>query len=407
MPNRQPGFTNMSNPPKVPEVGVIALVADRWGEEWMSRHQILTRLAKYFHVVWVNPPPNWQQALTRVKENNKDSARLPPGFHVYEADPWLPNFYRPRFLADFTFRKRLERARDVLVRKGCRKIVLYIWRPEYHRSLDVVRFDLSCYHVVDEYSFCEVESPNSKDELKLLERVDQVFVHTQALFEKKGQLSRNISVVPNGVSFMEFSTPVPEPASLARIPHPRIGYAGYLKKTLDWNLLLDLSKKHAEYSFVFVGAQMHQNQLALVLQELSSRSNVYFLGPVTTLQMPHYAQHFDVCIMPYVLNDYTNYIYPLKLHEYLASGRPVIASPTRLLKEFDGTIQLCRNSDDWSSAISMALQPEANSAEARKARQEVAKRHDWDTIVRGIVRTFCRNLGPQYEQLTDQAGLPG
>jgi glycosyltransferase involved in cell wall biosynthesis len=397
----------MSNSPQFPEVGVIALVADRWSQEWMSRHQILTRLAKYFHVVWVNPAPDWQQALSRPKEDRKDSVGFPPGFHIYEADFWLPNFYRPRVLADFAFRKRLERARDVLVQKGCRKFVLYIWRPEFHMSLDAIRFDLSCYHIVDEYSFCEVESPNSRDELKLLERADQIFVHTQALLEKKGQLRRNIAVVPNGVSFVEFSTPVPEPASLATIPHPRVGYAGYLKKTLDWNLLLSLSARKVEYSFVFVGARIHHEQLAPVLQELSSRPNVHFLGPVTASQMPQYAQHFDVCIMPYVLNSYTNYIYPLKLHEYLASGRPVVASPIRLLKEFEGTIQLCGNSEQWSAAISTALQPEANSAEARKVRQEIAKKHDWDTIVRGIVRVFCRKLGLQYEQLMDQALLPG
>jgi glycosyltransferase involved in cell wall biosynthesis len=122
--------------------------------------------------------------------------------------------------------------------------------------------------------------------------------------------------------------------------------------------------------------------------------------------MPQYAQHFDVCIMPYLLNDYTNFIYPLKLHEYLASGRPVVASPTRLLQEFDGTIQLCRSSEQWSVGISTALQPEANSVEARRARQEIAKKHDWDTIVRSIVRTFCRKLGPQYERFMDPASFP-
>jgi len=395
----------MSSSPHFPEIGLIALVADRWSQEWMSRHQILTRLAKYFHVVWINPPPDWQRALNCPKENHKDSSSLPPGFHVYEADFWLPNFYRPRFLADFTFRERLKRAREVLVHKGCRKIILYIWRPEFHMALDVVPFDLSCYHVVDEYSFSEIESPNSRAELKLLERADQVFVHTQALLEKKGQLCRNIAVVPNGVSFAEFSTPVPEPASLVMIPHPRIGYAGYLKKTLDWNLLLDLSSRHADYSFVFVGAQMHQKHLTRIREELSSRPNAYFLGPLTTSQMSHYAQHFDVCIMPYRLNDYTNYIYPLKLHEYLASGRPVVASPTRLLKEFEGTIQLCRSPEEWSTAISTALKPEANSAEARKARQEVAKKHDWDTIVGSIVRTFCRKLGLKWEHVMDEVLL--
>jgi glycosyltransferase involved in cell wall biosynthesis len=234
--------------------------------------------------------------------------------------------------------------------------------------------------------------PNSEQEQKLLQRVDQVFVHTRALLEKKGSLNSRVELIPNGVDYEAFATPLAEPASLRAIPHPRIGYAGYLKKTLDWNLLSELSAKHPEYSFVFVGARKEEEVTIRAIERLSGRSNVHFLGHVTTAEMPFFPQHLDVCMLPYLLNDYTGYVYPLKLHEYLASGRPVIASPTRLLMEFQGTIQLCGGVQEWSMAISKALQPETNSAEARELRQTVARKHDWNLLVRTIAQVLCRRL---------------
>lgn len=382
----------MVNSPLISEVGVIALIADNWGQEWMSRHQILTRLSKYFQVVWVNPSPDWRETLRRRKLKPGHTTDLTPGFHVYEAEAWLPKFYKPRFLAEFIFLKRLNRARDLLRRRGCKKIVLYIWRPEFVDSLDAVPFDLSCYHIVDEYTFSDVDVPNSEQERALLQRVNQVFVHTQALLEKKGPLNSCVTLIPNGVAYESFAAPLPEPVQLREIPHPRIGYAGFLKRTLDWSLLSELSIKHRDYSFVFVGAQKNEEVSIKAVEELSRRPNVHFIGPVTTAQMPFFPQHFDVCIMPYLLNDYTNYVYPLKLHEYLASGRPVVGSPTRLLKEFEGIIQLCSHAQEWSVALSNALQPEANSAESRRIRQTVAKKHDWDFLVRSIAFIICQKL---------------
>jgi glycosyltransferase involved in cell wall biosynthesis len=387
----------------VPDVGIIALVADDWGHEWMSRHQILTRLARYFQVVWVNPSHDWRRAFRRSLTSNLPDSSLPPSFQIQEAELWLPKFYKPRLLADYTFRKRLKRARELLLARGCRKVILYVWRPEFAGSLDAVKFDLSCYHIVDEYTFSDVDVPNSKEERVLLQRVDQVFVHTQALLEKKGSLNSCVDLVPNGVAYQSFATPLPEPARLRAIPHPRIGYAGYLKKTLDWKLLSDLAIRHPEYSFVFVGSQKNEEVTVGAVRELSRCPNVHFLGPVTTAQMAYFPQHFDVCMMPYVLNDYTSYVYPLKLHEYLASGRPVVATPTRLLKEFRGTIQICSGEQDWSVAISNALQPEANTPEAREIRQAVARKHDWDLLVKGIALAFCRRLHLNHPELLDEA----
>ena len=393
----------MANSPLIPEVGVIALVADDWSREWMSRHQILTRLANYFQVVWVNPSPEWRHNFKRQEIKADQTPAMASGFQVYEAELWFPKFYRPRKIAAYIFQKRLERARDLLRKRGCRKIVLYIWRPEFAESLEALKADLSCYHIVDEYTFSDVDLPNTEQEQELLRRVDQVFVHTQALLEKKGTSNPHVSLIPNGVAYNSFATPLPEPGRLQRIPHPRIGYAGYLKKTLDWNLLSALSEKHPDYSFVFVGARKNEELTNRAVEELSRRANMHFVGHVTTAQMPFFPQHFDVCMMPYLLNDYTRYVYPLKLHEYLASGRPVVASPTRLLQEFQGTIQLATGIQEWSDAISKALQPEANSAEVREIRQAIARKHDWNLLIKQITQILCRRLNLNSPEFLDEA----
>jgi glycosyltransferase involved in cell wall biosynthesis len=332
---------------------------------------------------------------------------MPANFHIHQAEPWLPKFYRPASLAHFTFKRRLLRARDMLLRRGCQKVILYVWRPEFIASLDCIPFDLSCYHMVDEYSFSAEEVPTSEQESTLLKRADHVFVHTQALLEKKGRLSHSVNLIPNGVAYLDFASEAPEPLNLAPIPHPRIGYAGFLKKTLDWDLLAALARRHPGYSFVFVGDRTSHDEVDVGVKSLSSYPNVYFLGCVTTRELAHYPQHFDVALMPYILNDYTKYIYPLKLHEYLASGRPVVASPIGILKEFEDVVRLCSTLDDWSLAISQALQYEATSFAARNARQAVARQHDWNVLVGRIAQVFCQKLGLPVVETSSKAQLPG
>jgi len=100
--------------------------------------------------------------------------------------------------------------------------------------------------------------------------------------------------------------------------HSRIGYSGVLKRHLDWGLLHRLTELRPSWAFVFVGPVTEDSETQTAVRSLARRRNVHFLGCKPTDQLPPYPQHFDACIMPYRTNDYTRYIYPLKLHEYLA-----------------------------------------------------------------------------------------
>lgn len=391
-----------SNPrsPLFGEVGIIALVPDRWGPYWQARHQIATRLARYFQVVWMDCPPTWQESLRwfSLRAPSGRSAEAPAGFQVYRARPWSPDLGRPAWLRRWLFRERLQQAQRLLRERGCSKIVLYLWRPEFADSLNLMDHQLSCYHIDDEYSFSPLERELDVTEVQLIRAVDQVFIHSPAMMERKGTLNPNTSVVPNGVDYEKYITPTVEPAELHGIPKPRIGYTGNLKRMLDWRLLLELSAMHPEWSFVLVGRMQPHPEVREVRGELSRRKNIYVVEPQPSELVPSFVQHLDVCIMPYVLDGYTKYIYPLKLHEYLASGNPVVGSPIPALQAFQEVVLLADGSHEWSDMLTRALSPQENTTERRIARQQVAAHYDWDLLVEELARNLARRLGLDFPE---------
>jgi glycosyltransferase involved in cell wall biosynthesis len=392
-----------NNEPLLTDVGVLALVPDRWHLQWQPRHQVLTRLAHYFWVVWMNPPEPLQRSLllSMLRSRVENRPVREKGFIVHNPSPFLPQTYSPRWLAELTLRRRLQNARRVLLRRGCAKTVLYLWRPEFAGTLQRLPVDLSCYHIDDEYSFSTVELPILETEAQLIANVDQVFIHSRALLEKKGGINPHTTFVPNGVDFEAYSLPVPEPADLSNIPRPRVGYSGFIKRQLNWPLLVELTAQHPEWSFVFVGARSPHPEVATYLQELGRHKNVWFLGAKTAEELAAYPQHFDVCIMPYRVDDYTKYIYPLKLHEYLAAGRPTVGAPIRSLLEFADVIALPATTEEWSRAIRDALA--TDTEDLRTKRQAVARRHDWQLVVRRIAETIAQRLGPGYSSRLEMA----
>jgi len=381
--------------PRFPEVGVLALVPDRWGPEWQVRHHVLTRLARHFHVLWVNPARGWRD---RGSPNPSAPSRsglgsAPPGFDVYTPEPWLPLLYRSATLARWTLRLRLRQARARLLARGAKYIVLYIWRPEFAPALECCRHDLSSYHIDDEYSFSSVHMPTSEDERTLIAAVDQVFIHSPGLMEKKGDINPHTDMVPLGVDYERLAANQPEPPDLAQIPSPRIGYIGVLKKTLDWPLILFLSERRPEWSFVLMGPRTSLHPIDEPIRELSRRPNVHILLGRPTSEIAPYPQHLDVCILPYMADDYAKYLYPLKLHEYLAGGRPVVGTRIRSLEDFAHVIALASTPEEWLKGIGQALETKEQSLTRVATRRAVAHAHDWDTLVDRIAARFAARLG--------------
>jgi glycosyltransferase involved in cell wall biosynthesis len=378
-------------------LGIIALIPDDWGGIVTLRHQVLQRLAKYYRIVWVEPAANWREFL-------KPSGPLffatdrwsepSPGMEVLATGYRHPNFDRRGWFSAASLRSRLALARQRLLARGATRIALYLWRDEFADTLELVPHDFSCYHIDDEYSFSDKDRPISPREMSLMRRVNQVIVHSPALFQKKGSVNKNTALIPNGVDFPLFSTPHTAPPDIASIPRPRIGYAGVIKRQLDLALLVNLARARPQWSFVLVGPVMNVKGKEGLLAQLQQMRNVHFLGHKPAPDLPRYVQHFDVCLMCYEVNDYTHYIYPLKLHEYLASGRAVVSAPIDAVLPFGHVVALAKDEGEWLAAIEAALAEVDRDGTRAAARQAVARDCDWDVLVEKIARLFgpaCRS----------------
>ena len=395
--------------PLVPEIGIVTLVPLDWHAPWSTQQYLMNRLARYFPSVWVNPSLGWRELLARMSHSIPDRSRAQPDpveaimIHDWK---WLPKLYRPRAVAELFDQLRLAGAARRLRQRGCRRIVLYLWRPQFAPALDLMRHDIRCYHIDDEYTFSLTEKPTPASEERLIRRVDQVIIHSPGLLQKKGHLNPRTMFVPNGVNYSEYATPRPEPMDMRGIPHPRVGYTGRIKLQMDFPLLVELARRHSSWSFVFIGPRGNVTGDESQLAKLVQLPNVYMLGERSVADLPAYVQHFDAGMLCYDVNDYTKYIYPLKLHEYLAAGRPVVGSPIRTLQDFTHVIRLASTPDEWSRELAAALEPSALSIENVRARQDVALRFDWGRHATAIARTICEKLGVDWAACADYTEAP-
>lgn len=171
------------------------------------------------------------------------------------------------------------------------------------------------------------------------------------------------------------------PADLAPVPHPIIGYVGTINSTrLDGDLLYRLAAARPEYSFVFTGPEDE----VFARHPLHQLKNVWFLGKKPVDVLPAYIQGYDVCINPQMVNEITDGNYPLKIDEYLAMGKPTVATSTHTMRDiFRHYVFLATGEAEYLDAFRRALAETADK-ELREARIRFAHTHSWEKSVSKI-----------------------
>lgn len=171
------------------------------------------------------------------------------------------------------------------------------------------------------------------------------------------------------------------PGDMQDIPRPIIGYMGTINSTrLDGDLLYQIISQRPDYSFVFTGPEddiFRRNRI-------HSLKNAYFTGQKKVDELPAYIAAYDVCINPQMVNEITDGNYPLKIDEYLAMGKPTVATSTHTMRHiFANHTHLATTPEEWLSAIDRAV-TEADDEELAKQRIAFAETHSWGHRVKKI-----------------------
>ena len=360
---------------------------DDWGQFGRTYQRVAEHLARsqgVARVVCTFPPLREQtkgadqairmrcitNKLTLMTETNYERYRLPTG--VSKIVRWLNDRHRVtifhRELFNLGYRPH--------------NTLLWLFPPHFHleRLLRVVPHFHSIAHVLDDftefdpkhelYHFARRQYP------LLANLVDTIFVSSKANFDKFSGQGVPCYLVPPAVD----ESFIGEPSVL---PHkvsgdaPRLGYVGWIMDRTDLDLIGYIASSRPGWRLILVGPQYPAD--ILERSGLTVLPNVDYQGPLPQAEVPGFLRSLDVCLIPHRDTPYSRSMGPLKLYQYLASGRPVVATAIEGLELIRSNILVAANYQSFVAHIETVLAED--TPEVAAERIEAARKHTWSIRV--------------------------
>lgn len=242
------------------------------------------------------------------------------------------------------------------------------------------------YYCIDDFaSSSKTACKIKRAEDKVIKKADLIFATAHNIYNRCLSRNKRSYLFPFGVSIANYvevrENHVDIPDDLKRVKRPIIGYIGGLHKWIDMKLVRAIALARKDISIVMVGPKQTS------LSDIDGLDNVFMLGKKEHRELPRYAKFFDAGIIPYQITRYTENVYPTKMNEYLAMGKPVISTRIPEVLRFDKAnggnfIYFIEKEGDAGSAINRALS-ENNDAIINK-RIEAANGNSWDRRIEAM-----------------------
>jgi glycosyltransferase involved in cell wall biosynthesis len=373
-----------------------------FGNDWSaenrtSSHHVAERLAERTRVLYVDAP-----GLRAPKANARDLGKLcrkllslarPPqrvGDRLWQMSmPQIPFRRLPLVRrANVALGKLL--VKRALKRLGCRRTVSWFAVPHPGFLAGAFGEAAVIYYCIDDYPALPDVDARAVAEMDahLTTRADQVFVASSRMLQAKQRLKPSTVLAPHGVDVALFRTASDPQLPVARgarnLGSPVIGFFGLIEEWIDLDLVAELAERRPRWTFLMIG------RLAVDPGKLKALPNVVFAGPQPYRMLPNWAKAFDVAIIPYRLTRQVVNSAPLKLREYLATGKPVVAVPAPEIERFAGLVRIARGSTEFVTEIEAALA--TDTAAARASRMAATASMTWDARIKDVVRIVERRI---------------
>jgi glycosyltransferase involved in cell wall biosynthesis len=249
------------------------------------------------------------------------------------------------------------------------------------------------YDCMDELSkFRGAPPPIKTRESKLLAAADVVFAGGRKLWESKKLQNDNCHFYGCGVDVAHFGkarqpdTKIPD--DVASLRKPILGYFGVIDERMDYELLVKLAEANPDWSIAMVGPQIK-------VDKVPQRSNIHWLGQKNYVDLPAYCKAFDVCMMPFALNEATEFINPTKALEYMATGKPIVSSAIAdVVTNFGAVVNIARTQEQFISLCREAI--EKSDGQRIEAGLKQAAANSWDSIVAQLENHVANALAKKH-----------
>ena len=299
--------------------------------------------------------------------------------------PFMPFTKRAEFPRKVTMSLLRAKARPHLANDAEGRRVLWLQNPAYVDEIDRLPHDLVVYDVMDPFKSFRSSDPRVEErERKVLEKADLVFTGGRSLHSQVEGKHNEAFCFPSGIDFHHFARGAEEgeiPRDLEKIEGPRLGYFGAVDERIDWDLISEVCRKRRHWQIVFLGP------LVLIDRIPISEPNFHWLGPKSYDLLPAYLRGFDVCLIPWLVNELTRFMSPTKTPEYLAAGRPVVSTPIPdVAQDYRDEAYIAETPESFIDQCARALT--AGTGSARKPEQS----RTWEETARDMHETICRKL---------------
>lgn len=313
----------------------------------------------------------WLRGPRKI-EKNLYVATLPlviPFFQMFKTINELNNFFILRLL------------RYWIKKLGFTKPILWTYNPYSESLIGKLGEKLTVYECVDEFSASKgLVRPEVVHTLEkcLLERVDVVIVTHENLYKSKKGIAQDIYLIPNGAEVEHFKkaslAETPIAPEMEKLPMPIIGFLGAVQYWIDLDLIRYLAVSEPGWSIVLIGPI---GRLAKI-GKIKYLPNIHLLGRKDYVSLPSYLKAWDVCINPYILDETAMNCSPLKLYEYLATGKPIVSVDMPEARKFDGLVEIAGNYEGFLKKIRQILDNLPENSAIIDARIEAVKAHSWN-----------------------------
>jgi polysaccharide pyruvyl transferase CsaB len=233
------------------------------------------------------------------------------------------------------------------------------------------------YDCMDDWeTFPSIGAFNISEEHLFAREADVLVVTAAELARKFEAQSLKPILVRNGADYDFFAAAQPSQL-LSDVPHPIVGYFGAIADWIDLDLIYEVAKRRPDYSFVMIGQVFGRD-----ISKLEALPNMFFLGNKQYQDIPHYLHHFDVCTIPFLINQVTKATDPVKLYEYFSLGKPVVATAMAELQQCADLLYIANDAEEFATSLDAAIGE--TDATLHQRRIAFSQENTWGQRVKAI-----------------------